>query len=151
MSIVETDKYTTEDPLNGFYLKIVNLFPPNYGDIVKKFPIRGRRDVVFTYGDKLYNPYKGEIPIDLLIHEKVHSIQQSKQGKVSWWEQYLEDKQFRLEQELEAYQAQYKYALDNYEEKYTNRLLEKVSDDLSSSLYGGIITKKEALNKIKKI
>lgn len=132
-------------------MKIVYKKPPVWDEVVKKFDIEGQL-VIFAYGDKIYNPFDAIIPDDLMVHEETHMRQQEKFGNVKeWWKKYLDDSKFRLYQELEAYQNQYKYAKKNYSRQMTKALLKKISKDLSSSVYGNIISFAEAKNLIKDI
>lgn len=62
--------------------------------------------VCFTYGDLIYADID-ILPKDVQIHENVHKRQQQK--PYEWWERYNISPDFRYEQELEAYRAQYKY------------------------------------------
>jgi hypothetical protein len=44
-------------------MNILNELPPNYDEVAKAFDIRGRKGIVFTYGDTVYVPFKkGSIP-----------------------------------------------------------------------------------------
>jgi hypothetical protein len=125
-------------------MKIVIDYPPNYDEIAKTFGIRGQTGIVFTYGDNLYNPENGFIPDHLMTHEETHQIQQNKMGADKWWSQYLVDPEFRLQQELEAYQAQYEVLVTDYDRAYRREALNQISKDLASNIYGHIVTKEEA-------
>ena len=72
-------------------------FPPNYDEIVKHFPVKGKESVVFTYGDTMYLPYGGTPSPDLIKHEMTHTHQQKKivGGAEAWWKKYMEDAEFR--------------------------------------------------------
>ena len=121
-------------------------FPPNYNEILAKFPAVKGKPVVFAYGDILYNPTGAEISSDLRVHEETHSQQQKDfRGSVEmWWKEYLSNPEFRLDQEAKAYRAQYIfYMKENGGQKSRGRqvrrtFLHKISTDLSSSLYGKI-------------
>lgn len=135
-------------------MKIQTEYPPNYEEICKKFPeVRGKKNVVFTYGDTFYNP-NGEPPSkDLVVHESVHVRQQTNGwlsgGARRWWKKYFTDPEFRLGQELEAYRVQYKFAKENLKDRNElNKFLIRISRDLSSPVYGEIITFDEAYKKI---
>ena len=130
-------------------MKVRKSFPPNYKEICKYFPIEGKTNIVFTYGNTLHNKGGGEITPDLFAHEQTHTRQQNEIGIEEWWNRYFTDTQFRLEQELEAYQNQYKYAVEHYNRAERRRLLDRISKDLASPIYGGIITKQEAKELIK--
>ena len=129
-------------------MKIVNEYPPNIKEIKKRFDVP--RNAIFTYGD-LYNPNGVEISEHLLRHEEVHAKQQGDNPEV-WWERYFEDSEFRLSQELVAYRKQiksFKASTKNREEiaQYIFRL----ASDLSSKMYGSIISFPEAIKIFKNI
>lgn len=133
-------------------MKVKNKYPPNYQKIVKYFPfIKGKYGIVFTYGNKLYAPGKPDIPEHLMKHEETHLRQQQNhpEGVKGWWNEYIKSKQFRLKQELEAYQNQYIYAKAHLNRQQRRKLLRKISKDLSSKMYGKIISKKKAKRLIK--
>ena len=125
-------------------MKLEYKYPPNYDLLCKHFPIKGKRGVVFTYGDTLYVPDKGEITEDLYAHEETHTKQQSEIGIEEWWEKYIENVEFRLSQEVEAYRNQYQYAIENYNRPQRRRLLQHISRDLASPMYGSLVSKEEA-------
>jgi hypothetical protein len=70
--------------------------------------------------------------------------QQADMGKDIWWDKYLHDEVFRLEQEVEAYRAQYQYIVLNGNRKDKREMLQHITSALSSRLYGGMITKRHA-------
>ena len=123
-------------------------YPPNYEEVKKFFNIADDKGIVFTYGDTLYNPYKFDLPEHLLIHEKVHTSQQLKPSE--WWAQYFTDKDFRLEQELEAYIAQYAFIKKVYKGKVSKEALTRLALDLSSEMYGNIISYSDAETRIRR-
>ena len=129
-------------------MKIVNEWPKNIKEIEKVFNIRGK-EVVFTYGDILYNPHNVEVHRHLLIHEQTHERQQGKDPE-SWWARYLKDKEFRLSQEVEAYQNQFKFIKSSIKDPYRVVLaLDELAEHLSSRIYGNMIKFKEARKLIK--
>lgn len=130
-------------------MKILAKYPPNYERICRNFPSVKLNYVIFTYGDTVYNPSGVELTGDLIAHEGTHIKQQEKIGKDEWWDRYFIDLEFRMEQELEAYRVQYKYAIDNYNRANRKRLLRKVSHDLASQIYGRMVNKREAEKLIK--
>ncbi|MEK7578202.1 MAG: hypothetical protein AAB456_00570 [Patescibacteria group bacterium] len=120
-------------------LEIKKEWPPNIEEIRKVLKLE--ETVVFTYGSVLYNPTGNEIAEHLLAHENVHAFQQkwnSDEAKI-WWQRYLDDVEFRLEQELEAYVAQYVYIKNTRNSKVSEEFLDIIAGELSSSLYGNII------------
>jgi len=127
-------------------MKIIKGFPPNYDRIKKEFNPAGT--VVFTYGDTVYAPLTGTLSPDLMAHEAVHIRQQVDPDK--WWDRYFKDVEFRLEQETEAYRAQYKkFRKMNKFKKERKKFLERIASDLSSHIYGNCITFDEAIERIK--
>lgn len=128
-------------------MKIVTAFPPNYDKIKERFPIGDRTDVVFTYGDTLYNPSNVALPADLQIHEQTHMAQQV--NPEEWWERYMADSVFLLSQEVEAYRNQYRFFRSQVKDR--NRVagfLHRLASALSSSMYGRPCTLQEALKLI---
>ena len=128
-------------------MKIVKDYPPNYDIIAKTFNLH--KGIIFTYGDKIYNPDNGNIDKPLLEHEKTHTKQQGNDID-GWWDKYLTSQEFRLSQELEAYQRQYRVAKNFYKNRNdVFNLLKKTAMDLSSDMYGNIIGFSEAMGLIK--
>ena len=125
-------------------VKIITEFPPNHKEIAEVFDLSGRT-AVFTYGDTIFNPYKCIMPKDLIVHEKVHIKQQGDRPDL-WWNMYMKDQEFRLKQELEAYQTQFKFY------KSVNKgwmsFLKRIAFDLSSPMYGNIINYAKAFELI---
>lgn len=111
-------------------MKQLTVFPPNYRQIVRAFPQIRHKAVIFCYGDTIYNPHRTKIQHTLIEHERVHSGQQH--HPAAWWERYIDDRKFRLEQELPAHIAEYKAMA-------TPRQLKAIAERLASSLYGGLI------------
>ena len=87
--------------------KISHDIPEIYKKCHEKFGVEWDNGIVITYGDIVYS--KWELPPSLVIHESVHVKQQIEMGIEKWWDKYLEDKEFRLSQEVEAYKEQIKF------------------------------------------
>jgi len=124
-------------------MKVKHKFPPNIDKIRKVFPNLSN-GVVFTYGDKMYTPHVKIIPKHLVEHEKVHVTQQGNDPE-EWWDKYLKDEKFRLEQEIEAYRKQYRFFKDTC--KIKSRVpgfLDKIAQDLSGKIYGNIMNFEDA-------
>lgn len=124
-------------------------YPPNIKEIEAKFG-ELPDGVVFTYGNILYNPGRHYIDLHLMVHEETHAKKQKESGPEKWWEKYLEDPEFRFQEELEAYSRQYKIINEGYNvpRKEKDRLLDKLARDLSSEIYGNIVSFGEAKSKI---
>jgi hypothetical protein len=130
-------------------MKTIKAYPPNYEEICQAFPyVRERKTLVFTYGDIIYKPGKGVIPTHLRVHEVTHANQQG-DDPAGWWKRYLEEPEFRLDQEVKAYRKQWEY-IDRFNHNYWEKreLFEKITDDLSSEVYGNMISKAEAVRLI---
>lgn len=129
--------------------------PPIWDMLIKAIPsLHWDQGVIVTYGDTAYS--KDELSNDLKVHESVHVRQQALIGKDEWWKQWLADTNFRLHQELEAYQEQFDYlkkeyaALPRNERRFKlNRMAEWIAGVLSSDMYGRMITYNKALELIK--
>jgi hypothetical protein len=123
-------------------VKIVKGFPPNYAEIKARLNPGPR--TVFAYGDTIYSPSTTQLPPDLIAHESVHFGQQQRAGgPEAWWRRYLDEPQFRLDQEVEAYRAQ--FALCSLLPRATRRkFLANISATLSGSMYGRLVTKEQA-------
>ena len=131
-------------------MKILNQKPPDL--VMESCQYHFKADlsnVVFTYGDTIYNPNNGFIDEFVLAHEEVHRLQQGDNPK-AWWDKYYVDPKFRLEQELQAYRVQYRVvkAMIPERNQVAQRLF-KMAHDLSSEIYGRAVTLTEALKLIK--
>jgi len=128
--------------------QVLYSLPPNYEDICSHIPaVRKNKAIVFVYAPNIYSPAGIELRPDLIAHEEVHVKRQD--DPAAWWEQYLVDKDFRLREELIAYQAQYKYMVEHYDRAKRRGILLSIAKDLSGPMYGGIITKAQAIKLIK--
>jgi hypothetical protein len=129
--------------------EIVHARPPIYDRIVAVFPAARQNHVVFTYGDKIYNPSGGEIHETLMAHEETHVTQQTDMGKDIWWDRYLEDPTFRIVQELAAYQKQFQLVRELYQRPVWRKELNRLAKDLSSPIYGDLMSFEYAKQLIK--
>lgn len=119
--------------------------PPIYERLVKAFGINWNRGVIIAYGDTIY--CKRKLTQAKIVHEKTHLKQQAGMGVEAWWDKYIEDPQFRLLQEIEAYTNEIEWIKDNiYNMHERKALVDKIVLDLSSSMYGSIVTQEEAYN-----
>lgn len=128
-------------------MKISKQQPPNYEKILSFFDV-GDKNVVFAYGDTIYSPNGGDIAEHLIVHESVHSKQQGT-DPVGWWDRYLIDPEFRIEQEVQAYASQYVYVKRLYKTSVSDIFLDDIARDLSSEIYGNIIDFDKARSRIK--
>ena|SRR3990167_2183881 len=131
-------------------MKIIKGFPPNIDSI--KLALGIYPDTLYCFGDTIYYPEGKEVPDDVQVHEKVHIEQQNKYSSPEvWWTKYLLDKEFRLEQELEAYALQYKWVREQYEDHRAHaECLFEISDNLRSPRYKLGISFGQAESKIRR-
>ena len=136
-----------ENPREEGRMKVSFEKPPVWDEAGKVFPLDGRYGVVFTYGDTLYNPWKVQIPTDLRVHEEEHMRQQggTDEGAKAWWDRYLSDKAFMVEQEAEAYAAQYAFVCGVVKDRNKRvREMRQLAQMLSGELYGNAVSLAEA-------
>lgn len=130
---------------------IVNIkkeLPPNYDDIIKRFPIvQTKKSIIFCYGDTIYSPHNEFVPDHLKCHEAVHMKRQlaTDGGAEAWWETYLKDDSFRFFEEFLAYKEEYYFMKNNAQNRKMRRLAEKsCGKRLASPIYGGLISEAQA-------
>ncbi len=111
-------------------------------------PITGRE--IFAYGGIIYNPGGGHIGPELIAHEEIHFTQQGS-DPAGWWDKYLKEPEFRLEQELEAHIEEYRvFCRLNRDRNRRSVFLHTISHRLAAPMYGGLLTAREASAKISK-
>lgn len=99
---------------------------------------------IFALGEDIYTDYP--LTNDLLVHELVHLRQQKEVGVKEWVYDFLYTPSLRLKYEVEAYREQLKSIKDG---NRRFRVYIESANNLSSPLYGSIVTKKEALELLK--
>jgi hypothetical protein len=126
-------------------IKIQRAFP-YYLKFAAHFPIT--ESTIFVFEDTIYT--NNPIPYDIMFHERIHLAQQKKHGAKNWINNYIKDKQFRLAQEVEAYREQLKFVLKETKDRqeYAHILTESATN-LSSPLYGSLISYPEAIKILK--
>jgi len=120
-------------------MKIVYAKPPVYDRIVKALgePPAG---AIYTYGDTIFVPSGKTPPGDLQEHERIHSDQQVLWSVNGWWDKYLKDPAWRVEQELEAYKAQFEFVKSRTRDKAKRGwALENMARSMASPMYGSVI------------
>lgn len=135
--------------------------PPNWSIILENFPEIGKeglweKGLIVTYGDTYYSAE--DISKDLVVHESTHARQQEVCGGPDvWWNLYFTNPVFRLDQEIEAYKAQFAYfnkeewaQLTRNDRRYrSHAILEWMAVSLSGPAYGRMITYNKALELLK--
>lgn len=125
--------------------------PPVYEEALKKFGKAANFDngIVYTYGNVVHVK-KGVLRDDVEAHETIHVVQQMNYpgGPSEWWKRYMSDSEFCLEQELEAYRAQYKFVEKKYPKRQHWEMLRFYAKCLTS-LYDLKVDLLQAINLIK--
>lgn len=131
-------------------MRIVKAPFPLYDAIVKAIG-KPPPEAIFAWGDTIYNPSGADIPWHLVVHEQVHQMQQRMAGSPErWWDFYLRNPAFRLRQEIQAYGEQYRAISErgaNHAQR--RRMLAIMADNLSSKMYGSIISRTKAKEAVK--
>lgn len=139
-------------------MKIVDSNPPEWimQGCLNQFRLEPGA-TVWTYGDVIYAPGRASLPDHILAHEEQHARQQSNrelmlkylkleerveddklEGKMrdAWWREFLANPRFRLEQEAEAYGAQYRFFCGCVADRNRRALfLMQIAGQLSGPLY----------------
>ena len=129
-------------------MELVSEYPPCYEAVHKELPLANPKTSAFTYGNKIYVPEQktDQIGATVLQHETQHSEQQDKIGSPeAWWEKWIADKEFRLEQEGEAYARQYWFFCANKKDRNARaRMLHHLCANMSGDMYGRMCSYEEA-------
>lgn len=132
-------------------MKISTKIPAIYKTLHKKFGATWDDLIIICVGDTVYTKDPSILREDLLVHEKVHEVQQRVEGSAGWWNKYIEDPQFRLSQEIEAYKIQAHWVRENINDRnLRRRYFKSMANDLSSEMYGNLVTFDQAMEIIKK-
>lgn len=126
-------------------VKISNEIPPIYERLKQLFNVEWDNGLVIAYGDTVY--CKFSIDDALMVHESTHIRQQAEYpgGVEAWWERYLTDAKFRLDQEIEAYRAQAKH-IRTYSKNRNAAFgyLHHLYTSLSGPMYGSVVSYEQA-------
>lgn len=129
--------------------KIVKGLPPNI-DEIRRSGLKPDETTVYAFRDRIYNPSDLEIPADVLYHEQVHIKQQQTFPLAEyWWTKYLNSREFRASQEIEAYAHQYLFVNKTLGAKAASDCMEEMSAMLSSKIYNLGINKYQAQTAIR--
>jgi hypothetical protein len=123
-------------------MKILTTKPPNWQRIADTFPVDWNSIIIAYYP----NIHCGvEVSNQKQAHEEIHLSRQRDLGVDLWWEYYLTNPSFRLNEELEAYKVEVEWVKENIATRNQRRfLLDKIYSDLSGSVYGFICSYEEA-------
>jgi hypothetical protein len=110
-------------------------YPPNFEQIKAAFPKAENPGVLFAHDQIIYNPSGIAVPPALIAHESVHLHRQRDAGPDEWWTRYLEDSEFRYEEELLAHVAEFKMQRVAKDRNFGARLLMSTALRLVAPLY----------------
>lgn len=123
-------------------MEIINEKPPIYQKLHEQFGVKWD-DIIIAYAPNIYAPRA--FPKQKEVHETIHILRQKEIGVDIWWGMYLEDRDFRLAEELLAYQGEIEWIKQRVETRIERRLLIKqICKDLASSVYQLGITEDKA-------
>lgn len=123
-------------------MKLLNTQPPIYHKLHEQFGVEWDKGIIIAYYPNVY--CAKQIPDAKLIHEQLHLERQREMGVSLWWELYLSSASFRLEEEILAYKQEVQFLKDNFSRNERRFLLDKIYTDLSSYIYGSLVTYDEA-------
>lgn len=120
-------------------VRVETAYPPNYERIKLALP-HANESHVYCYGDTIYAPDGHTVSADVVFHETIHTKQQGKNPD-AWWNKYLTDRRFRLDQELHAYGEQYKWLRTHLigSNSFLKWVLTNMALALSGEAYGNLI------------
>jgi hypothetical protein len=121
-------------------------YPPIFDRILEVFPNADKPGVLFAFDGCVYNPSGNVIPPALIAHEEVHLKRQRDlgpnphsttkwSGPDLWWDNYLEDSEFRYNEELLAHVAEFKTQRTTNDRNFGARLLMHTALRLVAPLY----------------
>lgn len=130
-------------------MKVIKAFPPNFVQLSKHFPIKGKPGILYAYGDVLYNPSGVKVTPWIMAHEEVHGMRQQDEGMSlgEWWDSYINYDDFRLKEELLAHRAEWQ-TYKSVHDWSSGYYLDTISTRLSSPLYGSLLSFEEAKRRI---
>lgn len=134
-----------------FRQTIVKAEPPMMAEIDTAFRVKNK-PVIFSWGDKVYDPMGVGLSPKLVAHEAVHGERQLQMGVEVWWGRYIADPLFRLAEEIPAHVAEFEFCAqqpdaDKPVPGYRSRLGMQethIAQRLSGPLYGNLINTAEA-------
>jgi hypothetical protein len=125
--------------------------PPIYDEVIAHFKITDqdviRLGICFAYWPNIYKPNGAPVSDHVMVHEKVHLEQQARMGATEWWKAYISNPDFRLYNEVPAYQAQYGY-IKRTRKHEALKWLDKFANDLAGPMYGNVVSYSRAKNLI---
>jgi hypothetical protein len=124
-------------------VKIINDWPPG-----ATFEDRKIKNIITNYEGAIYLCDEKDVRDDLIEHERIH-IKQQNGDYHKWIEKYQNDEQFRMKQEIEAYQGQLRFIKQTKGIHHARIAKFKFANFLVNEIYQFPISFEEALNKLK--
>lgn len=116
-------------------MNVVDGFPPNYADILKAFPLVAQGGAIFAWDTTIYNPSRVVVDDPLFVHEITHRDQQAG-DPAGWWQRYIADPQFRLDQETPAHIVEmFKRAEKGSNRNFRRWLISMMAKRLTNRIY----------------
>jgi hypothetical protein len=129
-------------------MKIVIAQPPLIDKIDEVFHCKGQ-DVIYAWGDTIYNPAGWVIPDFLIAHEEVHGRRQGDNIE-DWWHRYMLDIEFRYQEELHAHAKEFQVRSRKVKDRNkVSELLMWSAARLNAPLYGKMTNLQKAMKDIK--
>jgi hypothetical protein len=125
-------------------------WPPNIKAIDKAFQVKDKPNVLYAYGTTIYNPSGVDIPEHLVVHELIHGERQLKLPSIDdWWDRYINEPQFRLQEEVIAHKGEWATFVKNYTDRNIRaRHFHFMCQRLSGPIYGNMCMYTEARKRI---
>ena len=128
---------------------ISDQIPSIYHTLHDKFGVEWDDGVIITHYPLVHCKFR--LADQKIAHEAVHLKQQRDFGREAWWKKYIEDVDFRLSQEVEAYRTEVNFLQATVKDREKrNKAILHLARDLGSSMYGNIVSPTEALKLIYK-
>lgn len=142
-------------------VKIVHAYPPNYAQLKEHFKLPPSHNIVFAWGETMFSPNLKNVITDAIkAHEAAHGARQlsfaatgdAEQSVRAWWNRYIEEIAFRLDEEVIGHRAEFKHIQNSggASRRDKEKALEWIASKLSSPLYGGLIMFNDAVRELTK-
>jgi hypothetical protein len=123
--------------------------PKIYYKLHDKFGVEWDDGVIIPWNDKIH--CKFDLPEEKIVHEEVHLWQQRLKGPKAWFDKYISDPVFRLNQEVEACRAEVKWIESNVPDRNKRfKMIHAIATLLSGSVYGDLVSYQTAMELINK-
>ena len=118
--------------------------PPIYQQLHDKFGVKWDDGIIIAYDGKIHCSM--EVTPQKIIHEMKHLERQQEMGNEAWWNLYLENDQFRKDEEARAYLAETNFIKKNINNREIRFFaITDIAKSFASDVYGEIISLKDAL------